>query len=211
MPDKKPTKLVIKYLPIDEVIPWDKNPKKHHKEAIIESIKRFNVTKPILIRKGTHTIIAGRGRTEALKELGFKEVPVIELEMSDADAKAYAVIDNQTTIEYGWDDVMLDMVLKDIKIETPDLDLKLFGLEQPEPEDIVKLNHDEEWQGMPEFIMDDATGRKIVMHFKTDEAVDSFAKAIGQKITDKTKYLWYPKEPKISRREELMGDGDGDQ
>ena len=171
MTDKKPTKLVIKYLPIDEVIPWDKNPKKHHKEAIIESIKRFNVTKPILIRKGTHTIIAGHGRTEALKELGFKEVPVIELEMSDADAKAYAVIDNQTTIEYGWDDVMLD-ISSGHKIETPDLDLKLFGLEQPEPEDIVKLNHDEECRAR----VHNGRRERNDCALKTDE-VDSFFKA----------------------------------
>lgn len=202
-----PEKLKIKYLPIDKVIPWDKNPKKHHKEAIIESIKRFDVTKPILIRKGTNTIIAGHGRVEAFKELGYKEVPVIELNMSEADAHAYAVIDNQTTMEYGWDDVMLNLVLDEIKMETPDLDLKLFGLVDADEGDTVKIDPNGEWAGMPEFVMDDAMGRVIVMHFKTDEAVDSFAKAIGQKITDRTKYLWYPKEPKISRREKSIGEG----
>ncbi len=91
-------KLEIKYVPIDAVKPWDKNPKKHNKKAILESIKRFKPTQPILVQKGTGLIIAGHGRLEAFKELGYAEVPIIELEMNDAEARAYALVDNQTFI-----------------------------------------------------------------------------------------------------------------
>ena len=52
----------------------------------------------------------------------------------------------------------------------------------------------EEWKGMPEFIQEDLTSfRKIIVHFKCQEDVDTFAKLIGQKITPKSPSLWYPK------------------
>jgi len=120
-------KLEIKYVPIDAVKPWDKNPKKHNKKAILESIKRFKPTQPILVQKGTGLIIAGHGRLEAFKELGYAEVPIIELEMNDAEARAYALVDNQTVIAGGWDDDLLLTTIQELKVEIPELDLGDFG------------------------------------------------------------------------------------
>ena len=120
-------KLEIKYVPIDAVKPWDKNPKKHNKKAILESIKRFKPTQPILVQKGTGLIIAGHGRLEAFKELGYEEIPIIELEMNDAEARAYALVDNQTVIAGGWDEDLLKINIQDLKLELPDLDMSIFG------------------------------------------------------------------------------------
>jgi DNA modification methylase len=120
-------KLQLQYVPIAEVRPWDKNPKKHNKKAIIESLKRFKPTQPILVQKGTHLIIAGHGRLEAFKELGYQEVPIIELDMTDAEAHAYALVDNQTVIAGGWDDKLLTLDLQDLKLEIPELDMSVFG------------------------------------------------------------------------------------
>ena len=55
-----------------------------------------------------------------------------------------------------------------------------------------------EWQDMPEFVQEDLTSfRKIVVHFKNNDAVDKFSKLIGQKITPKQPSLWYPEvEPR---------------
>jgi len=120
-------KLEIKYVPINEVKPWDRNPKKHNKKAIVESLKRFKPTQPILVQKGTGLIIAGHGRLEAFKELGYEEIPIIELEMSDAEARAYALVDNQTVIAGGWDDDLLLSNLQELKLELPELDMSIFG------------------------------------------------------------------------------------
>lgn len=120
-------KLEIKYVPIDAVKPWGRNPKKHNKKAILESIKRFKPTQPILVQKGTGLIIAGHGRLEAFKELGYEEIPITELEMSDAEARAYALVDNQTVIAGGWDDDLLLSNLQELKLELPELDMTIFG------------------------------------------------------------------------------------
>jgi hypothetical protein len=42
-------------------------------------------------------------------------------------------------------------------------------------------------------IQEDAGAYKtIVVHFRDQEAVEQFAKAIGQKVYPKTRRLWYP-------------------
>lgn len=51
----------------------------------------------------------------------------------------------------------------------------------------------DEWGGMPEFEQEDKTSfQAIHIHFKDQEAVNEFAALIQQKITDKTRSLWYP-------------------
>lgn len=51
-----------------------------------------------------------------------------------------------------------------------------------------------EWQNMPEYIQEDLNPYKsILVHFEKQEDVDKFSKLVGQKITVKTKGIWYPK------------------
>ena len=55
-----------------------------------------------------------------------------------------------------------------------------------------EINWKDEWQGMPEFEMEDLSSfRKIIVHFRNQEDIDKFAELIGQKIT-KAPSLWYP-------------------
>jgi hypothetical protein len=50
-----------------------------------------------------------------------------------------------------------------------------------------------EWQGMPVFEQKDKTAfRSLAVHFNTQEDVDRFATLVGQKVTDRTRYLWFP-------------------
>ena len=52
---------------------------------------------------------------------------------------------------------------------------------------------DEIWGGMPEFLQEDLRpARTLYVHFRTDEDVNDFLELIGQKISPKTQYIWYP-------------------
>jgi len=55
----------------------------------------------------------------------------------------------------------------------------------------------ESWNGMPEFIQKDLLKgtQKIVVHFKDQAHVQAFAALIGQKLTEKTRSIWYPPAP----------------
>jgi hypothetical protein len=62
--------------------------------------------------------------------------------------------------------------------------------------DVNELNKwQEEWQGMPEFIQEDKQPiQTIVVSFETKEDVQDFANLIGQKLTYKTKSIWFPQK-----------------
>ena len=125
MPSK--SKLKIEYCKIGTIKPWDRNPKLHNMQAIISSMDAFDITQPILVQKKSGRIIAGHGRLEAMKARGVVDVPVIMLDMTDEQAKAYALVDNQTVIAGGWDVALMGELLGEIKIELPDIDMADFG------------------------------------------------------------------------------------
>jgi len=52
---------------------------------------------------------------------------------------------------------------------------------------------EKEWEGMPEFIQKDLTSfSSLIVHFRNKKDRENFAQLIKQKITHKTKSIWYP-------------------
>jgi len=57
---------------------------------------------------------------------------------------------------------------------------------------------------MPEYISENKNPkRSIIVHFENEDDVDKFSKLIGQDITLKTKYIYYPKQIKTSRMDKI--------
>jgi len=59
-----------------------------------------------------------------------------------------------------------------------------------------KPNEDwkEHWKDMPEFEQEKKEPfSKLTIRFETQEDLEDFSKLIGQKLTPKTKSIWYPK------------------
>jgi len=57
------------------------------------------------------------------------------------------------------------------------------------------IDYDELWQGMPEFEQDNLKPYKtIVVHFGSLKAVKEFQSLINQSFSEKTKYIWHPKQ-----------------
>jgi len=58
---------------------------------------------------------------------------------------------------------------------------------------------EKEWKGMPDYEQPEAGPfRTIHVHFKDQSSVDAFAELIGQNLTDKTKWVWYPQLAKAA-------------
>jgi hypothetical protein len=72
-----------------------------------------------------------------------------------------------------------------------------MDLSEEELEQVVSDDgHDweEHWVGMPEFDQEDNPPyKKIFLNFRNEEDYKTFAKLIGQNLTEKTKSIWYPK------------------
>ena len=104
----------ISLLAIGDVVPAKDNPRIHDREqvrAIARSIKAFGYTVPLLIDK-YGKIIAGHGRYEAAKLLGLAEIPVIFLDhLTEAQAKAYRLADNQLAARSKCQAIVLGIAL----------------------------------------------------------------------------------------------------
>ena len=122
--------LAVSYRPITELIPYAGNARTHSDVQVAEiaaSIRAFGFTNPILV-DGENGLIAGHGRLLAARKLGMTEVPVIELAgMSEAEKKAYVIVDNKLALNAGWDVELLKAEFESLQDLGFDLSLTGFG------------------------------------------------------------------------------------
>jgi len=148
-------RLEIKYLLIDELIPYSRNPRTHSEEQIAQiaaSIREFGFTNPILI-DSNQGIIAGHGRLAAAKEIGLEKIPCIDLShLTDEQKRVYLIADNQITLNGGWNDELLRLELMDLK--ELGANLELTGFDAIELADIM-LGKDIEFKEYDESAADD--------------------------------------------------------
>jgi ParB-like chromosome segregation protein Spo0J len=148
-------RLEIKYLPIDALLPYSRNPRTHSEEQIDQiaaSIREFGFTNPILI-DGKNGIIAGHGRFAAAKELGLDQVPCIDLShLTDDQRRALVIADNKIALNGGWNDELLRLELTDLK--ELGANLELTGFDAMELADIM-LGKDVEFKEYDESAADD--------------------------------------------------------
>ena len=104
-------------------------------EQIAASIDEFGFTVPILIDEND-VIIAGHGRLEGAKHLGYVEVPCIVLDMLTSEQiQAYRVADNKLAEQSEWDFEALEKELKELK--EMDFDMELLGFSEKELEKLL--------------------------------------------------------------------------
>ena len=98
-------KLKIEYLKIEEIKPYDKNPRKNEKavEIVAKSIKEFGFKNPIILDKNNE-IVAGHTRLKAAIKLNLKEVPVVRADdLTPEQVKAFRIMDNKSSEFAEWD------------------------------------------------------------------------------------------------------------
>ena len=112
--------LEIKYVDIDSVKPYEKNPRKNDDAVpmVEESIRQYGFRVPLVIDKN-NVIVAGHTRYRAAQNLGMKSVPcVIADDLSDEQIKAYRIADNKVSDFSLWDNSLL---LEELESLSPDL------------------------------------------------------------------------------------------
>lgn len=175
-------KLKVAYRKIDEIKPYDKNPRKNDDAVkfVKNSIEKFGFKNPIIIDKDG-VIVAGHTRYKAAKELGMTEVPVVVADdLTPEQVKAFRIADNKTAERATWDNDLLKEELGEILDEFDmtdfgfgDFELTILqGDYDPEP-------YDEEM--MEQYSENDEkfTAKKRVIITYTEETETQVAEVLG--------------------------------
>jgi len=133
--EQRRPRLEIVYRRLDELKPDPKNPRHHTKKQIRQlkaSIGTFGFTVPALIDHQDN-VIAGHGRIEACRELGWSEIPTIAIEgLSEAKRHALMIADNQLAANAEWNERLLAEQLKDLSLAELDFSIEVIGFEMGE-------------------------------------------------------------------------------
>ena len=146
--------LEVVKVPIEELVPYSGNAKLHpltQIDQIAASIQEFGFNSPLLAwhnDDGEPVIVAGHGRLMAAESLGMKELPVVFLDhMDDEQRRAYTLVDNQLTMNSGFDMTLLSNELDMIT----DIDMSQFDfiIDEPTGDDFGEFD-DEEFEELPQ-------------------------------------------------------------
>jgi ParB-like chromosome segregation protein Spo0J len=198
--------LPIAQIFVAELLPSAYNSRTHSErqiEQIANSIREFGFLVPVLIDE-RNSIIAGHGRVLAAKRLNMDTVPCIQVShLTDTQKRAYIIADNKLTELGGWDQEILMQELNFLDAEGFRIEMTGFDMSTILPAVDDNLA---EYVGMPEYNNENQLGiRHIVVHFKTEDAVQEFAKLVGQPITEQTRFLWHPREPEADLHGKVYG------
>jgi DNA modification methylase len=129
----------VDWLDVAELRPYKGNPRAHSKKQIrqiAQSIQVFGFTNPILI-DSEMTLLAGHGRLEAAKLLGWPKMPCIRLDhLNPTQRRAYVLADNKLAELAGWDEELLRLEFKGLVEIDPSFDLGVTGF-APQEIDVI--------------------------------------------------------------------------
>lgn len=129
----------VSNIPIDELKPFTKNPKKHPEKQLRmlkKSMQEFGWTNPILVAED-NMVVAGHARLQAATELGFTEVPVIKLDLPYEKAVAYVIADNRLAELAETDTELLASLLQEV-VDIPDFDIEAVGFEMQDIDEMME-------------------------------------------------------------------------
>lgn len=139
--------LTVVYVPIGELIPATYNPRKWSEDTttqLTESMKRFGLVDPIVVNSAIdrkNIVIGGHFRLKVAKDLGYKEIPVVYVDIPDVEKeKELNLRLNKNIGEWDWS-LLSDFgetMLSDIGFSSEELD-DIFDIEDtPEQFDLQK-------------------------------------------------------------------------
>ena len=186
-------KMAVVYANIKDLRPAAYNPRTWSKEQaaqLRDSIERYGLVDPLLVnsaqsRKGI--VIGGHFRLAIAKELGFKEVPVVFINIPDIKReKELNIRLNKNTGSFDWDLLANfdEAFLKDVGFSSEELD-EVFGIdEDPEKFDLekelrkldiqkIQIKKGDVWQLGPHRLMNgDSTVESDVLKLMGEEKAD---------------------------------------
>jgi DNA modification methylase len=142
--------LHIELWPIARPVPYPKNARtvtSRAIDAVAASLKEFGWRQPIVVdAKGV--IVAGHKRLLAAQKLGMTEVPVhVAAGLTDAQCKAYRLMDNRSNENSEWDMELLQAEMLEL---VGQIDVSLTGFEQGQIAELLRAESQGDPDAVPE-------------------------------------------------------------
>lgn len=198
-------------LDLTHIKPQRANANKHTPrgmKALEESIQRDGWVGAITVAADLETF-DGSARTEVGVGAGFEDAivvrsrgdkPIIHIRediptADDPRAKRLGIAANRVAeLNLGWDaDVLAELDAEDGLppglFYSGELDALLNSTETVDPSEL--------WKGMPEFEQDALSDKykSLIVHFERREDYEKFAQLVGQTLTEKSNFIWFPYKP----------------
>jgi DNA modification methylase len=111
-------------------------------EAIKASLMRFGQVEPLAVQKSSGRVIGGNARLAAMRDLGWTECDICELDLTALEATALGIALNRTAELAEWDEPVLARLLEGLRAEhglegvgysDEEIDALLAGLDSTSP------------------------------------------------------------------------------
>ena len=170
MPQKRPEP-AAEWMPIDKLVPWDKNPRDRQPVAeVAASIKKHGWAAPIVARKADNRIIAGHTRYKAALSLKHDKVPVRLIDVTVAQANELALADNKLSEIAVWESTLMAEIMADM--EAQDVDIQALGFTEEEVARFLASGEEEEWEAIAD--TSDGAAGELTAPAKTAEGYSGF-------------------------------------
>jgi hypothetical protein len=169
---------------------WAKNPRQlseHDAKHITKSIELFGLADPLVVNVDG-SLIGGHQRKRVMLADGstpdtLVDVRIPSRQLTEREAEELAIRLNKNSGDWDFDKLANEFEVPDL-LDWGFLEREL-GLDNP-------IDFNKEWEGMPEYDNSARAIKTLYVHFETEDDVKDFSNLIGQKVDDKTKYIWYP-------------------
>lgn len=108
--------LSVEYVPLDSITANSWNPNRqsdHDFDLLLRSMETDGFTQPIIVVRATKAIVDGEHRWRAARQLGYDEVPVVFVDMSEEQARVSTLRHNRAR---GSEDIELTaQILRDLE------------------------------------------------------------------------------------------------
>ena len=190
---------------LSDLVPWPRNPrqiKADQAQRLVESLDEFNQVETFAVGP-QNEVYNGHQRLAAWAD---KYGPDLEIDvrvssrpLSEKEREKLTIFLHKGAAGEWNFDVLSEWDVPDLlKWGFKSYELGLAG---------DNIDYEKEWEGMPEFEQEDLSAIKTIkVNFATIADIDVFSELVGQKITERTRSIWYPKAELLSQTNKVYQD-----
>ncbi len=142
--------LQVRYLPTDTLVAYGRKARTHTKgqvEALAKVMAEFGCIVPVIVDEA-NKVLAGNARIEALRLLGQKTVPTVQVShLNDAQKRAFVIADNRLGELAGWDRETLRIEFEELRDLNLDFELDLTGFSEAQIDGLMIVGGSEDGAG----------------------------------------------------------------